>query len=65
VAKSEGAAEYITMLRRQRAELVAALEGAEVVLAKLDTIRHLDKSFTGLDQLRTVLAKVKQKTETK
>lgn len=46
-------------LAAERAELVAALEGAEIILAKLDTIRHLDKSFGGLDQLRAILAKVK------
>lgn len=46
-------------LAAERAELVAALEGAEMILAKLDTIRHLDKSFGGLDQLRAILAKVK------
>lgn len=46
-------------LAEERAELVGALEGAEIILAKLDTIRHLDKSFGGLDQLRAILAKVK------
>lgn len=46
-------------LADERAELVAALEGAEIILAKLDTIRHLDKSFGVLDQLRAILAKVK------
>lgn len=46
-------------LAAERAELVAALEGAEMILANLDTIRHLDKSFGGLDQLRAILAKVK------
>lgn len=46
-------------LAAERAELVGALEGAEMILAKLDTIRHLDKSFGGLDQLRAILTKVK------
>jgi hypothetical protein len=43
-------------------ELVRALEDCVVILAGMDTLRHLEPNFPALDGARRVLAKVKEQS---